>query len=153
MWSRLISTFMHQFDTHGAFDFSALEPFDINKDNTFEKLMELTPKVRVDKKKSVLEVNLSYPAHPPVKKVGYLHGYRFTVVGVFPDVKKNSARTAVSCSDISLTGNVVPVNVQLPIPRGAKIFLVCLRIDGCRYGKVDGPDTMKAMKMIEAGWI
>ena len=31
MWSRLISTFMHQFDTHGAFDFSALEPFDIKK--------------------------------------------------------------------------------------------------------------------------
>jgi|SRR5688500_7380349 len=152
MWNRLISMFMKQFDVHGAFDFSKLEPFEIHDHYTLEKLINMESEIGPDKKRSRLHVNLSYVMHPVFRKKSLRDGYQLGVIGVFPDLKKKSAKVVSEYSNvISLSGKVEPFNIELPIPQGAKTFLVCVSIHGCSKGKPDGPMTTKGMRMIQAG--
>ena len=152
MWSRLIRMFLQQFDVHGKFDFSKLEPFEIHGKYTFEHLLKSEPKITIDRKKCVLLVSPSYDKHPLFKKSAPVDAYQFCVTGVFPDLKKKTAKAVTENSEvINRNDKIEPLNIQLPIPRGAKSFLVCIRIDGCRKGKVDGPMTTKGMRMVGAG--
>ena len=144
--------FLQQFDVYGKFHFSKLEPFEIHDKYIFEHLLRSESKIAIDKKKSVLLVNLSYDNHPLFKKSAPVDAYQFAVTGVFPDLKKKTAKTVTENSEvIKRNGKIEPLNIKLPIPRGAKSFLVCVRIDGCRKGKVDGPMTTKGMRMVGAG--
>ena len=152
MWSRLISMFMQQFDVHGKFDFGRMEPFEIHRKYTFENLFKSEPTITINKKESALQISLLYNKHPSFKESAEVDGYRFSVTVVFPDLKKKTAKAVSEDSDIIKRGEKIePVNIQVPIPRGAKSFLVCVRIDGCRNGKVDGPMTTKGMRMVGAG--
>lgn len=154
MWSRLVKLFMEQFDVHGKFDFVRMEPFEVHHRYTFNSLLKTDPEIRIDKKKSVIDVSLPYDTPPRFKKSAPIDGYQFIVIGVFPDLKKKAAKTVTEYSAVIKAGEEIsPLPIQLHIPRGAKSFLVCVRIDGCRKGKVDGPIGTKGMRMVGAGHI
>lgn len=153
MWSRLVKLFMEHFDVHGKFDFTRMEPFEIHHLHTFNSLIKTDPEISIDKKKSVINVSLPHDI-PRFKKSAPIDGYQYSVIGVFPDLKKKAAKTVAEYSAVTKRGETIsPLPIQLPIPRGAKSFLVCVRIDGCRKGKVDSPLTATGMRMVGAGAI
>lgn len=79
-------------------------------------------------------------------------GYRVSVIVLFPDLKKQRAKTAaVSSSIIALTEKLTSLQVDFDIPPRAKTFLVCVRVDGCKKDKIYGSLESIGMRMVEAG--
>ncbi|MGC1242892.1 MAG: hypothetical protein WA874_14985, partial [Chryseosolibacter sp.] len=73
-------------------------------------------------------------------------GFRVGVIALFPDLKKESAKTeAVYSNIIPLTKNLAPLQMDFSIPKWAKTFLVCVRLDGCEHGKLSDTAPAKGM--------
>lgn len=154
LWSDLRSTFRKQLKEDGAVNFSKMDPFEIHTKYTFDRFLSLQPEIAVDKKRSILKVRIEYNRHPTFRKASYIDGYQLTVVGIFPDLKKKSARTAEAQSEIRpLKGKVDAFDAQLTIPPKAKSFLVCVKMEGYMKGKVPASGVTKGMRVFEAGEI
>lgn len=153
LWQNLISLINKQFPKGTTFDFSELKPFDINPDYPLDHLVTFNTTTAVDRKSLKLQVNLSYNM-PPVfpKSLPLVDGFRVGVIAIFPNPKKENAKTeAVYSNIIPLTENVAPLQMEFSIPKSAKTFLVCVRLDGCERGKLAETFPAKGMKMVEAG--
>lgn len=154
LWPHLVSMFWKQLRDHGAFDFSNIEPFEIHTEYPFERFLSVQSKIRFDQKKSVLHVNISYDRHPRFNKSSFIDGYRLSVIGIFPDLKKETAKSEVVNSPISrLTGEVTPLHMQLVVPPKAKSFIVCLKIEGCMKEVVNDTAATTGLRVIRAGAI
>jgi hypothetical protein len=148
----MASVFRRQLKATGSIDFSRLLSFEIHRKYRFDRFMGLSPKITVDKKTSVLNVNLTYGQHPTFKKSRYIDGYQLTLIGVFPDLENRTASTvAVQTPIMGLGGQAPPLSMELAIPPGAETFLVCLKIEGCMKGKVNRTAATKGMRMMVAG--
>jgi hypothetical protein len=152
MWSRLVSLVQDQYGNDASFDFSKLKPFELHKNYRLDRFFELQTNANVDEKKSVLNVILSYNAHPMFDESLSIDGYRIGVIGIFPDQKKKSAHTtAVYSKVMELKGKAGPLKMEVPIPPKAKTFLICVRVDGCENGEIYDTLASKAMKIVEGG--
>lgn len=121
LWRRLVSMFLKQLKNTGAIDFGKIGRFEIHADHPFDRFLFIQPTIKVAKEKPLLHVHIEYDHHPRFKVKG-INGYRFTVIGMFPDLKKRTAKTiAVESNTIGLSGIIKPLDVQLEIPAKAKI--------------------------------
>ena len=154
LWSELISEFNRQLEEYGAVDFSKLEPFEVRRDYPLSRFLSTQVHVKANEAKSELNVTAAYVRHPQFSKSRFIDGYKVTVIGVFPDLEKNTAKTvAVESEVVGMTGRVAPPNVQLKIPKKATTFLIYLKIEGCREGRVNNTPATMAMRMVKAGVI
>ena len=152
LWQDLVSMTNHALGENGTFDFSKLEPFEIHPKYPLGRILSLTTTATVDPTRSNLQVTLSCEAPPTFDAPVIVDGYRLSVIAIFPDLKKQTAKTeAVHSNIIGLTEKVGPLPVEFSIPRSAKTFLVCVRIDGCKEGKLYGTLGTVGMRMMEAG--
>jgi hypothetical protein len=144
LWSRLVSMFRKQINDQGAFDFTKIGLFEIHKNYPFSRLLQVQPTIMADKKKSRLHVEIQYDHHPRFNRIKSIDAYQLTVIGIFPDVQKKMANTSASSSKmIRLTEAVSPFQTQLDIPKKAKCFVICIKIDGCEKGVItNAPSTM-----------
>jgi len=154
MWSNLLSMFNKQVDDYGAFDFGKVEPFEVHPAHPLGRFLTASTDVRANNAKSELEVSISYGSHPWFPKSPYIDGYKVTVIGIFPDLKKNTARTVAMESEImGLKGKAAPLKVQLAIPKKATTFLICIKMEGCSEGEVNDTPATMGMRMVRAGMI
>jgi hypothetical protein len=154
LWQRLISMFRKQLQNHGSFDFSDIEPFEIHTDYSLERFLIPRPRITFDQKQSVLHVNMSYDKHPRFSRSSFIDGYMLSVIGIFPDLKKKTAKSVVVNSPIRpLTGKVAPLRVQLVVPPKAKSYVVCLKIEGCMKEVVNNTAATQGLRVIGAGAI
>ena len=154
LWPRLVSLFRKQFKETGKFDFTKLDRFEIYADQPFARLLYVDPKITVNPKKSALHVNVNFVKHPNFRKVKDVDGYQLTVIVIFPDLKKKSAKTDASVSQIfQLADEVIPFQTKLTIPPKARTFVVCLGIQSCSRGKVNLFRTTSGLTVIGTGLI
>jgi hypothetical protein len=152
LWSKLVQVFMDQLKESDGIDFSKLQPFEVHPRYRFDRFLALEPSIKVDKKKRVLMVTASYGDHPTFERSSFIDGYQLTVTGIFPDLAKKTTRTVVVKSEmLGLTGNVAPLDMQLDIPRTAKTFIVCIKIEGCVKGKANNTPATQGMRVVRAG--
>ena len=152
LWQRLVSMFREQLKTKGSFDFASLEPFEIHKDYPFDRFLQVASAIKPDKKKNKLRVDINYPRHPTFKKVKDVDGYRLTVIGIFPDQKKKTAWTAsVESELIELTSAIAPMAAQLDVPKNAKSYIVCIRIEGYFGRTACKMRTTTGLRVVGAG--
>lgn len=153
MWSRLLKLMKKAQGGKKSVDFNMLRRFDINEDYPLQRLFVLKADAKVDDKKSTLEVRFAVDAHPDFGKRIRVNGYRFSLVGIFPDMKKLRADTESSESDMIKFENVKPppVTLQIPIPPRAKTFLACLRVDGLWKGKPHESRASQGMAIVAVG--
>ena len=136
----------------GKFDFTKLAPFDIYDDYRLHRFFSARSTVTLDKKKSKLHVEVRYDVHPTFTKVKASDGYRLTVIGVFPDLKKKTAHTIDVASPVrKLVGGVTPFITQLDIPSKAKEYVLCLKVEACINGVVSNTRTTTALCVINGG--
>jgi hypothetical protein len=152
LWQDLVSMTNSAMGKGRTFDFSNLRPFEIHPKYPLGRLFNMDTDTAVDPAKSKLQVTLSYKVPPTFDELLPLDGYRLGVIVIFPDLKKQSAKTdAVHSNPIGLTTEVGPLVVEFFIPRGAKSFLVCVRVDGWERGELCNAMSAKGMKMVAAG--
>lgn len=150
LWQRLVSMFREQLKTKGAFDFASIKAFEISEEYPFDRFLQVASAIKADKKKNKLRINIDYPAHPTFMEAKKVDGYQLTVIGIFPDLKKKTARTtAVESEVIGLTSVIAPMEAQLDVPKNAKSYIVCIRIEGY-FGRV-GCDMRTAMGLRVVG--
>jgi len=153
LWQKLVSMFRKQLKNLGSIDFGKIERFDIHADYPFDRFLYLQPTIKLEKKKTRLDVHAEYDHHPRFK-VKSINGYRLTVIGIFPDLKKKTSKTlAVESSVLKLTGVIDPLHVQLEIPPKAKSFIVCIRIEGCIGNVVSNSKTTNGLSVFGSGMI
>jgi len=153
LWRRLVSMFRKQLKDPGSIDFGKIGRFEIHADYPFERFLFVQPTIKVAKEKPLLHVHVGYDHHPRFRVNG-INGYRFTVIGIFPDLKKQTARTmAIESNVISLSGIIKPLDVQLEIPAKAKSFIVCIRIEGCIGNSVSDTRTTSGLCVFGSGEI
>jgi len=154
LWQRLLSMFRKQLKEHGAFDFSKLPQFEIHTGYPFQRFLDVQPFIKSGKKKSVLDIRIAYDHHPGFTKTKYIDGYRLTVLGIFPDLKKKNAKTAsVTSKTLELTGTLSPLITQLIVPFKATCYIICVKIEGCTQGVVSSTRTTQGMSVVGAGQI
>lgn len=154
LWQRLVSMFRKQLKENGACDFAKMERFEIHADYPFERFLYVQPAIKFEKKKSMLRVDLKYDSHPRFAKAKSVSGYRLTVIGIFPDLKKKNARTvAVTSKVIALTGAIAPLETRLDVPSRAKVFVVCVKIEGCINGVVNDSRSTMGLCVVGSGMI
>jgi hypothetical protein len=147
LWRNLISMFNRQLEEFASFDFSKLQPFEIRPDYPFDRFLSVQPDMKVNKNKSALKVSAFYGKHPSDKST-FIDGYKLTVIDVFPDLDKGTAKTVGVESEImGLKGRAAPIEVQLDIPPGTTCFLVCIKIEGCLK-----ETSMELGRRWECGW-
>lgn len=152
LWPRLVSMTNELFGDDGSFDLAKLKPFEIHAGYPLHRLLSLQTNTKVDRKGSKLQVGLSYDMHPAFQKSLPVDGYRLGVIAIYPDLKKQTAKTEIVYSKvIALIQKVAPLTLQVPIPPRAKTFLVCVRIDGCKKGVVYDTLASKGMRVV-GGW-
>lgn len=152
LWQRLVSVFRKQLKTQGAIDFGQMERFEIWPDYPLSKFMNVQSAIAFKKEKSLLQVDIAYDGHPAFRKVKSINGYKFTVIGIFPSLKKKTAVTVDAVSEvIAMEGPVAPVRVKLSVPSKSKVFAVCLKIEGCIDGEVSNTRMTEAMCVVGAG--
>jgi hypothetical protein len=152
LWQRLVSLFRKQHKDQGSFDFSKIERFEVDTDYPFERLLHVQPTIKSEKEKSILHVDIRYASHPRFLKSKYTDGYRLTVIGLFPDLKKKTAKTvAVASKVIALNGVIKPLQTQLDVPPKAKSFIVCIKIEGCTKGEMSNTRTTNGLCVIGSG--
>ncbi len=153
LWRRLVSMFGKQLKNTGAFDFGKIGRFEIDADQPFDRFLVIQPTIKVAKEKPLLHVHVEYDQHPRFS-VNSINGYRFTVIGMFPDLKKKAAKTIAAESNvISLSGIIKPLDGQLEIPAKAKSFIVCIRIEGCIGNSVSLTRTTSGLCVFGSGEI
>ena len=151
LWQNLLSMFRLQQTETGAVDFSQLKPFEFDTRYTLDKLYPAQVVTKYDDKTRTLRAVISYGGPPDFGK-SRVDGYKLTAIVLFPDLKKQTARTVVEESAIrSLEGNHPPFDVSVSVPRKAESFILCLRLDGCCTGKVYHTIATKGMAVIAAG--
>jgi hypothetical protein len=150
-WQRLLSLFRKQLKESRAIDFANIAPFNVYEDLPFHRFLVIEPSVSLVKKNSILEVTIDYHDHPKFK-VKAVDGYKLTVIGIFPDLKKKLAKTVAVESDvIKITGAISWLHVQLAVPAKATSYVVCIKIEGCAGGKVAGMRMAMAMQIFGSG--
>jgi hypothetical protein len=150
LWQRLLSSFRVQMKENATPDFQVLTGIEIHSRYKLERFLQLRPAISTDSKKTLLEVDLHYET-PIFGRSKYVDGYRLTVIAVFPDLKKKSAKT------VSITSNIVrlqdPENdfhASLSIPAHAKTCVVCVKIEGCSEGAVANTPAVQGLRVVGA---
>lgn len=152
LWQDLVRTTNDAMGKNAEFDFSRLKPFEFHPKHRLDRLFNVESTAKVDSKSSRLRVTLSSDARPLFHHSLDLDGYRVTVIVVFPDFKKQRAKTeALSSSIIPLKEKLTSLEVDFDIPPRAKSFLVCVRVDGCEMGMIEGSMESIGMRMVQAG--
>ena len=152
LWQKLVSMTNQELGKSATFDFSRLEPFEIHPNYPLDRLIDLRTNTSVDAKLSKLQVTLSYDMPPVFDKSLPLDGFRVGVIALFPDMKKQGAKTEIVYSNIiGLKEKIKPLRMEFSIPARTKFFLVCVRIDGCEKGKTYDTLESKGMRMVVAG--
>ncbi len=133
LWQRLVSTFRKQLKTGGKFDFTKLPPFDVYETYPLQKFLTPRLTVKSDKKKSSLQVDILYDEPPKFRRCQIHKWLRHHTDRCVPGrEKRKKAQTTVATSPIqSLTGSINPLVITLNVPRGAKEYVVCLKLEGC----------------------
>jgi hypothetical protein len=151
-WQRLLSLFRRQLNTGGAIDFSQMVGFEIHSRHTSKRFIQVNPTIKFNRKKFLLEVDLHYSQPPTFKKSKYVDGYRLTIIGVFPDMKKKRSKTeSMSSSIVRLTAEDTSFRADLGVPSGAKKFIVCVKIEGCGKGIVFNTRTTSGLWVVGGG--
>lgn len=153
LWQRLVSMFRKQLKDFGSIDFAKIERFEVHADYPFDRFLLLQPTITFEKKNYILHVNMEYDHHPKFK-VKDIDGYRFTVITIFPDLEKKTAKTvAVQSNVIGLSKNISPLQLQLKVPAKAKSFIVCVRIEGYVRDEVSSTRTTNGLCVFGSGVI
>ncbi|HTE30055.1 MAG TPA: hypothetical protein VK666_06760 [Chryseolinea sp.] len=153
-WQKLVSTFRTQFNESGAFDFSNLPAIEIHKKYPLSRFISVKPEVNFDKRAHNLTVKVAYGTHPSFKKSKYIDGYRISVIGIFPDLKKGKVKSEEVFSDvIALTAKYAPITVNVPVPQKAKCYVLCLKVEGCVKGKENNTPATMGMMLFNTGKI
>jgi hypothetical protein len=153
LWQRLVSKFRKQLKDYGKFDFGGMSGFEIHSRYTFERFVRPDAEITI-KKKSILQVDIHF-RHPPIfTSYEYIDGYQCILIGVFPDLKKRkSTSLSVSSPVIPLTEKVTPLTMRLKLPKGARDFVVLLKIEGTERGVSNNAYSTKGFCAIGGGRI
>lgn len=134
------------------FEFHKLQPLEVHDSYRLDRLLALDTSTKVNRGKSLLDVTLSYDMHPVFRKLPLVDGYRITVIGIFPDLKRRTAKTEVAYSKmLVLSGKPAALTLHIPLPPRTTTFLVCVRVDGCIRGKNHVGFPAKGMKITASG--
>lgn len=152
LWQKLVSLTNEALGENGKFDFASLKPFEIHPDHPLTGIVILETATNVDAGNSKLEVSLSSPTPPMFADSLPLEGYRLSVIMIYPNLKKRSAKTdAVESNVTPLSEKIGPLAIEFSIPKGATHFLVCVRIDGWEQGKLCSALSAKGMRVVAVG--
>jgi hypothetical protein len=148
LWQRLLSCFRKQQKEQGAPDFQALKGLDIHARYPLGRFFEIHPTIRINSKKARLEVDFHYNA-PAFKKSKNIDGYKLTVIGIFPDLKKRSAKTvSVASGIIQLKDGITEFHAGLNIPGRAKTCVVCVKIEGCTQQETANTQATQGLRVL-----
>ncbi len=151
LWQRLVSMFRKQIKDFGSIDFGKIDRFEVHHDYPFERLLHIQPSINLEKKKSLLHVQVAFSNHPKFKARS-IDGYTFTVIGIFPDLKNKTAKTLSVVSNIMrLDGDITPLDLKLDVPTKAKNFIVCIKVEGCIKGVVSDTRSTNGLCVIGSG--
>ena len=154
LWQDLVSLTKDVLEKNGKFDFADLKPFEIHPEHPLTEIVILETATKVNAAKSKLEVTLSSRTPPTFEDSLPLEGYRLSVIMIYPNLKKRSAKTdAVESSVIALTEKIGPLTIELSVPKGSTHFLVCVRVDGWEQGTVCSALSAKGMRVVAVGRI
>jgi hypothetical protein len=149
-WQRLVSLFRRQLKESRSIDFGKIGQFEVHEDHPFQRFLSIQPTIEIQRK-AFIHIDVKYDHHPKFKVKG-TDGYRLTVIGIFPDLKKKSAKTiAIESGVMKLTGAIPPLPVQFAIPPRAKSFIICIRIEGCEKDKVVSMRGTTGLQIIASG--
>lgn len=150
LWPRLLSHILEHENVETSFDFSKFQPFDLCTTYPLDRIVKLTTQAVADTTRSVLGVRLSIQQSARFQDER-IDGFQFRVIAIFPDPKGKSARTEAVRSEVIGLNGKPPVELEVPVPEGAETFLICVRVDGCVNGKIDGALSTTGMKITAAG--
>jgi hypothetical protein len=152
LWSRLISVFRKHYSKHGKFDFRVVENMEVHEEHRLEQYILLDVSTFIDRKSSRLRVTLDYQSKPIFARAAYIDGYCFTVIAIYPDLRKEAARaTAVTSPVIDLKSKERQQSFTLPMPKTAKEFVLCVKLEGTEHGKITPGYTTKGMRIVKVG--
>jgi hypothetical protein len=150
LWPRLIAA-MHKLGKSGTFDLSKMEPLEVNDNYRVDRFFTLTTTTAVDKAHALLRVTFAVDGRPIFKEKA-VDAYRMGVIAIYPNQKKKSAETRDVYSDaMKFIAKPAPVVLEVPVPRGAKDYIVCVKVEGCQKGKVYFSYESKGMRIVDAG--
>jgi hypothetical protein len=150
LWQRVLSCFRKQQTEPDAPDFQALNGLEIHSRYPLDRIFEIHPAIKINNKKALLEVGLHYNT-PAFKKSKNVDGYKLTVIGVFPDLKKKSAKTVSVASGIfKLKDGITDFHASLSIPGRAKTCVVCLKVEGCAQKEVVNTLATQGLRVLAA---
>lgn len=153
LWPNLLSMFRRQQTKNGIVDFSQLKPFEFHTRYTLHKLLGVQVVTSYDEKSQLFRAVISYEGLPHFGK-SRVDGYKLSAIVLFPDLKKKITNTVVEESGIlKLEGKQAPFDVAVSVPREAKAFVLCLKIEGCSKGKVYHTIATKGMRVVAAGTV
>lgn len=151
-WSRLISVFQEYYSKHGVFDFKVVENMEIHEEHPLEQRLLLDVSTSIDRKSSHLRVTLDYHSKPIFERAKYIDGYCFTVIAIYPDLRKEAARAeAVTSAVIDLKSKERQQFFTLPMPKTAKEFVLCVKLEGTEDGRITPGYTTKGMRIVKVG--
>lgn len=149
-WARLVSVFHEYYNTHRKFDFKVIENMEVHEDYRLEQYLNL--RVSVSGEASRLQVTLTYGCHPVFERAHYINGYCFTVIAIYPDLRKKAALVESMLSPvISMKGEETEQSFALPLPKTAKEFVVCVKLEGTEDGRVVPGYPTKGMRIVKVG--
>ncbi|MGC3944384.1 MAG: hypothetical protein QM762_07685 [Chryseolinea sp.] len=152
LWQRLGSLFRLQWKERGQYDFRNMERFEFHADYPIDRFVNAQPEVKPALKNSVLLVEFKNTHAPNYSKTSYIDGYRFTVIGVFPDLVKKKAVTVSAESRVyGIREVAAPLLLELKIPRAAKNYVVCLKIEGFEKGQVNNLPSTTGLCVVGGG--
>jgi hypothetical protein len=152
LWQRLLSLFRKQLKDNGVSDFTRIERFEINDEFRFERFLHVEPTIKFLKKESILQVDVSYDGRPRFGRARYIDGYRFTVIGIYPDMKKKTAQTvAVESGILPLSEVASPLSFQLDVPEKTKSYVVAIKIEGSAKGVIRSNHITSGMCIVGSG--
>jgi len=152
LWQRLVSVFRAQLRTTGTIDFTALADIEIHEHYPVSRFLKVTPQVVHDAAANTLRVHLEYERHPKPKGMSYLDSYQLTMIALFPDLEHKAVDTTAACSGILFNKDkYAPIVMTLPVPAGARAFVLCLKVEGCEQGVARNIAVNKGMRILKSG--
>lgn len=149
LWQRLVSLFRAQLKEHGRIDLSALEGLEVNVKYPLGRFLLMKASAVADATLATLQVTLFYDAPPQFKRSKHIDGYQLSVIALYPDIKTGIATTAMATSPLmELKSKVKELQFQLPLPPGAEVYLLCVKLEGMEQGRNPGGMATKGMRFV-----